>query len=118
MPPLFFHAGYTDVSNNCVVLRKDYEPDTALFYGPNLPLPIGRYIVEMKYETSAPDGTILGTLQTRDLFGTHYELKIRAGEPAILPFVRANNLLVRIAFVYARNADMRIKRIELSTPSN
>ena len=41
--PSFFHAGYTDLHRDTVILEKDSDPNDAVFYGPNMPMAPGEY---------------------------------------------------------------------------
>jgi hypothetical protein len=51
--PLFFHAGYTDLDDNAVVLRPEYEAADYIFYGPRLPFRPGPYEIELDIEADS-----------------------------------------------------------------
>ena len=119
----FFHAGYTDVDDHAVVLRPDYEPNEEIFYGPHLPLERGHFRLTLVFASDATPGTRLGELcmhvgrEPSRLLGN-----VCAGEDATFTFETDNNLPVRFGLKYSREAEIRIKKmqiesIELATPS-
>ena len=112
----FFHAGYTDLDDNTVVLRPNYEPADEIFYGPHLPLEQGHYQLTMVFLSEAPAGTQLGELWM------HVALKpsqllghVRAGEKATFAVDADNNLPVRFGLQYSREAEIRIKQIRIES---
>jgi hypothetical protein len=105
--PSLFRAGYTDLERNAVVLRADYEPEAIVLYGPKLPLPKGRYNVQLTYTTDADDGLLLGELVGRSLgSGDDRRVPVVAGRPAILTFTQPANLPVDVGLEFLRTADM------------
>lgn len=110
--PLFFHAGYTDLDSDSVVLRAAHQGDGELFYGPNLPLSAGRYGIEMEFETPADDGTDLGTFSVTCDGVQSGPFPVRAGSAAVGEFATPpRNQPLRFAFDYSRNADVTIRRV-------
>jgi hypothetical protein len=107
--PLFFHAGYTDIEAGEVVLHPDREAADAIFYGPKLPFPAGRYEVELVFDSGAPDGVKLGTLRSRYPHTRAEPVAVQAGEPAVLTCAHTTNLRLAIDFVYSRAAEIRIR---------
>ena len=111
----FFHAGYTAPDLQSVVLRKDFEPAQAIFYGPALPLEPGDYLLELFLESAAAHGTRLGRLFLRGLGGGEKEqIAVAAGEPAKLAFCQADNLPFSLAFEFERAADLTVRSVRLT----
>ena len=109
-----FRAGYTDADATSVVLRRDHDPDVELFYGPCLPLPPGRYRVELIFSTDAPEGTVLGGLTARlGTVNTLASTSVVAGQPARLEFHIADNRPFVLRFHYSRAHDMKLHGIDL-----
>lgn len=108
---LFFHAGYTDLADGSVVLRKDYEPADVIVYGPKLPFPPAEYRVEMQYSSGALAGTVMGHFFIETETGRTPDFPVVAGSKSIGEYSSlADNLPATLRFRYARNADMRIHR--------
>ena len=111
----FFHAGYTAPDLQSVVLRKDFEPAEAIFYGPSLPLEPGTYLVELAVASAAARGTRLGQLFIRGHGGGERDrTPVAAGEPARLAFRQADNLPFSLAFDFERAADLAIRSVRLT----
>lgn len=111
----FFHAGYSMPDLARVVLRKDYEQVTVVLYGPKLPLEAGRYQVDMDFESAAPAGTDLGSLNIRWPGNEETPgVAVRAGRPATHIFEQPDNRPFFLAFRYDRNADMIIRGLKLT----
>ena len=112
---LFFHAGCIDMQTDSVLLRRAYEPDAAIIYGPNLPLEKGEYVLEMDYDSDAPADTELGQLRVRLRGDDYAATAVRAGdEQARLSFDYPNSLPLRIEFVFSRNADIEVKTFTIT----
>ncbi len=110
--PLFFHAGYTDLERDTVMIRAANESDDEIFYGPHLPLSDGKYEVRMVFETGAAAGTKLGTFSVACDDQRSGPVPVVAGSPAIGAFsTPPKNQPLRFAFDYSRNADMAIQRV-------
>ncbi len=110
--PLFFHAGYTDLERDAVVVRKKYEGDREMFYGPHLPLSEGRYEVRMAFETEATAGTALGSFSVTCDNQYTEPFPVVAGSPAVGEFsTPRKNQPLRFAFDYSRNADLAIRSV-------
>ena len=110
--PLFFHAGYTDLERDAVMIRTAYESDNEIFYGPHLPLSDGKYEVRMVFETGAAVGTKLGTFSVACDDQRSGPFPVVTGSPAICNFsTPPKNQPLRFAFDYSRNADMSIHRV-------
>lgn len=108
--PLFFHAGYTDLDANAVVLRPDYEAADYIFYGPRLPFRPGRYEIELNLAADADDGTELGFFEMRVgelVFGPFPAI---AGKVARAEFELASgdNLPTTLYFKYNRSCLVKI----------
>lgn len=112
---LFFHAGCIDLETDSVLLRRDYEPDGAIFYGPELPLPRGSYELRMEFASAAAEGTRLGRLCARIRGDRFEETPAIAGRsPALIEFEYGENLPFRCEFRFKRNADTTIRSIVIS----
>ncbi len=110
--PLFFHAGYTDLERDTVMIRAANESDDEIFYGPHLPLSDGRYEVRMEFETEATNGTRLGSFSVTCDAERSGPFAVEAGALAVGEFSTApKNQPLRFAFDYSRNADMTIQRV-------
>ena len=110
--PLFFHAGYTDLKNNSVRLRPEYDPADRIFYGPKLPLADGRYQVQLGYETPAPMGAALGSFRVEIGDRPGSDVPLIAGRAALTEFSTvSNNLPVTLGFFYTRNADLELRQV-------
>ncbi len=109
--PLFYHAGYTDLAGHGVCFRSRNEPDAGIFYGPRLPLPAGRYQLELEYESPAPAGTVLGRLA---LDGGR-SVPVAAGGAAVLEYTAlAGDPPLNLVFSYTRAADMVIRGVTIT----
>lgn len=108
----FFHAGYINRENDSVVLLKDYDPKSLVFYGPKLPLEKGRYKIELVVESNAPKLTLLGQFNIR---GKHSDpihwVPVVAGMYAGTEYVHDHNLPVYLEFLYPANADIEIRSV-------
>lgn len=111
----FFHAGYSDPAQNTVVLRRDRDPAAAVFYGPKLPLVAGDYEVELKFNSTAAHGTLLGfsnvRINDRD---EHGQVPVIAGQRARIAHHQPDNQPVNLVLVYTRNADMVIEGVTIT----
>ncbi len=108
--PMFFHAGYTDLAADAVVLDPAWEPAGVVFYGPRLPLAPGRWRARMRFEAAAPAGTVLGEWQAGP--NSAGGATVRAGKPAVLELDAADGLPVICRFTYAATAPVRIQAVE------
>jgi len=111
----FFHAGYTSPDFRNVVLRKDYEPDSIVFYGPKLPLDQGKYSLEIEFDSAASPGTSLGQFNVRQRDSDDQGwVPLTAGCRAVDEFQQTNNVPFFVAFEYYRTADMTIRQVRLT----
>ncbi len=107
--PLFFHAGYTDLKRDAVILRMENEQDGEPLYGPNLPLMPGRYRLRVAVTSDAPAGAALGRLKLVCGDARFGPFPVTAGKDALAEFtIPRKNLPVRMAFDYTRQADVAI----------
>jgi hypothetical protein len=110
--PCFFHAGYWSPSQDGVVLRAAYDPrGQVTFDGPRLPVPAGTYELDFVFSTAAGEGTELGKLAVHATPPPARELVVRAGEPARLSFTHQQNLPLRMEFLFARTADVTVRKV-------
>ena len=92
-PAHLFRAGYSTPALSEVVFDPAREPAGEQLYGPNLPLPAGRYELRVDFATTAPDTTPLGTWEVllrpdRPLASA----TLIAGTPLVLAFEVPDNL--------------------------
>ncbi|MFT5474453.1 MAG: hypothetical protein ACI856_002794, partial [Kiritimatiellia bacterium] len=110
----FFHAGYSDLKNGCVVLRPDTEPDRTVFYGPRMPINVGPHSAELVVSTTAPEMTLLGHAEVYVGLEKVAAADILSGRPAHLAFHADQNLPFELRFTYSRNAQVCLHRVILS----
>lgn len=111
----FFHAGYTAPDFQGIVLRKDYDSNGVVFYGPKLPLEQGKYTLEMEFDTQAPGDTPLGRLNVRWRDSDDQNaIPVIAGSRAVCVFQQTNAVPFFMAFEYQRTADMTIRQVRLT----
>ncbi len=112
---LFFHAGCLDFETGNVLLRSDYEPDGPILYGPNLPLPRGKYKLKIDFKSPVPPGKQLGRLRARIRGKNYNETPVVSGlSPAVLSFEYPENLPFRCEFYFNRNADTTVRSITIT----
>jgi len=112
--PCFFHAGYTDLADETVVLRRAYEPDRAVVYGRIVPLPPGQYGIEFRFSSQARKDTEVGRIEIKSSTEEMAAFPVRVGHEAKASFVNRANLPVRVSFIFARNADVRMREMILT----
>ena len=110
----FFHAGYSDLKNGCVVLRPDTEPDRTVFYGPRMPINVGPHSAELVISTTAPEMTLLGRADAYVGLEKVASIDILSGRPAHVAFHADHNLPFELRFTYSRNAQVCLHRVILS----
>lgn len=110
----FFHAGFTDPLDGSVTLTPARDPEGAVLYGLNLPLERGEYRMELRFATTAQDGTRFGTMEATgdDVHGN--PAAVVAGIPARGSFTVESELPVRLNLHYNRAAVIRIHSWSLS----
>jgi hypothetical protein len=110
----FFHAGFTRPDGRSVTLRANYEPSSIVFYGPKLPLDVGRYSIELVFESPASAGTLLGNFNIR-WRGDEMDnwVPVVSGTRAVSEFDQKDNRAFFLAFNFQRAADMTIRKIIL-----
>jgi hypothetical protein len=114
-----FRAGFSTPALSEVVFDPAREPAGQQLYGPNLPLPAGRYELRVDFTSSAPDATPLGTWDI--LLRPDQPIAsapIIAGEPLALVFdvpenLPLNTILKLQPFTHAVTVHtLALKRIE------
>lgn len=116
--PWFFHAGYTDMQRQAVVIRHDWEPAGRIFYGPRLPLEPGAYRVTLEHEAKAAPGTRVGTWMVEappDVAGSRVD--VIAGLPAVLRIEPGVDRYALFSFRYNGAADIDILRVVIERES-
>ncbi len=105
----FFHAGHTDPSDGAVVLTADRDRRGAVFYGPKMPLPAGRYRADLAFSTPAAPNTVLGFWAAFSPPGNESgRADIVAGQPATLEWLQSGNLPFSLVVDFAGAADLRL----------
>lgn len=114
--PGFFHAGYTDLKEEAVVLEKGREPVDLIFYGPKLPLEKGRYRIELEFCSETPKGTLLGQFNVKrhDRDAILNWIPIVAGSPSFTEFTQTQNVPMYLEFRFLGNGSMKIKNVILT----
>jgi hypothetical protein len=110
----FFHAGFTRSDGKSVTFRAKYEPSSIVFYGPKLPLDVGRYSIELVFESPAKEGTLLGEYNIR-WRGDEADNRVPvvSGTRAVSEFDQKDNRAFSLAFNFQRTADVTIRKIIL-----
>jgi hypothetical protein len=109
-----FHAGASNPDDGSVNLEPQRDPQGAIVYGPHLPVPPGRYAVTLESDSTAPEGTELGSLAVGPAGGEMAITAARAGGPCVLRAVDLDNRPLRLEFRYLRTAPLRIRRFVLA----
>lgn len=114
----FFHAGHVEPDGTSVRMRRSYEPDTIIFYGPRLPLEKGNYQISLSYslvDAKAYEGIELGAIRIRSAGQPDSEwVPIFSGQTARFEWKAESNHPVDIQFSYTREEDMILERVGLS----
>jgi len=102
-----FHGGHS--GGDEVIFRARHDPESAILYGPKLPLPPGLYRMELVFSSGAPAGEPLGRFNVRtreeDESGA---VRVTAGRPCVTTWRQTGSLPVNAVFVYARNHDVKV----------
>jgi hypothetical protein len=115
--PTFYHAGYTDLERDAVVLRPVYEAAARIFYGPRWVVPDGRYAAELVWAEPAPAAeAYVGRLEIKlnherveaavEVFGADHEPLVFSTVPVNLP--------LEFGLHYARETEVAIRGIRLT----
>jgi len=112
--PCFFHAGYTELASNRVIMRPDRDFAGRVFYGPRLPLEPGSYRIDFRFSSPAPAGTELGTFDVTVPGGPAAGTSVVVGRAARLDVDVRVNLPIRVSFVYSRDAPIVIGSVVFS----
>jgi len=113
--PCMFHAGYTSLSDNTVVLEKEREAKALIFYGPKLPIEKGRYRIELVFKSDSPRGVLLGQFNVK-----RYErddvrwIPVVAGARSLTEFTQPQNVPMYLEFRFLGNGNLKIKCIRLT----
>jgi hypothetical protein len=102
------------LESESVLLDPDREPADYIFYGPKLPLPAGKYLVTIDYESPAPAGTKLASVRARYPSGHVTPSELVAGTPARFTYDLKTNLRLSIDLGYTRAAPLRIRSVTIS----
>jgi hypothetical protein len=118
--PLFFHAGHIDLKSGSVILRRDYDRQGFVLYGPKLPLPKGTYEMNIAFTSPAAPGIELGVINLEQNEATVEGMNafrpisvIFAGRPASVRWQQHENLPFNLALDYNANADLEIQQITI-----
>lgn len=114
LAPLFFHAGFTDLNSNRVILEPSTVPNRCVFYGPHLPLERGTYQADFNFVSPAPNGTVLGKIQIKSGDKLFSSSSVTAGATASLHLEQEDNLPIRFMFTYSREGRIEIENVVLT----
>lgn len=114
--PSFFHAGYTDMETDQVVVQKAYEEERIVFYGPKMPFPVGEYEVRVDFFSQAEAGVVLGELHLETDWNAKSGLvvPVTTQRPVTARFRLDNNLPLNMSFVFFGKADLAIAGVHLT----
>lgn len=114
--PGMFHAGYTSLSDNAVVLEKEREAKALIFYGPKLPIERGRYRIELVFSSATPRGVLLGQFNVKR-HNRDYILNwvpVMAGARSLTEFTQLQNVPMYLEFRFLGNGSLKIHSIRLT----
>jgi len=110
---LFFHAGYTDLETDGVILEPDREAADYIVYGPRLPLAPGRYEMELLVDTEAPAGTDLGHFVVDNGAERSRPFPVTAGARPTGSFYTSDcGMPVTVYYSYSRAAPVTVRGCE------
>ncbi|MEI6971789.1 MAG: hypothetical protein WCL44_09760, partial [bacterium] len=112
-PPCFFHAGYSRLDTDAVVIRRLWQPDSNIFYGPRLPLDKGAYAAVLRFGTSAPAGTLLGRWRAQVGGVDAAVIDVTSGIECAMVFDVKQNTPLVLSFEFSGKADMEIRDVWL-----
>jgi len=114
--PVFFRAGYTDLDRDAVILSPESVAADKIFYGPRLPLPIGEYLLQIKYDVDGYDGAVgsIGFRYPGDTANPLRTLVSGGSNQIVVPFMQNNNMSMTFDFDYNRAAEVVIQSVEVS----
>jgi hypothetical protein len=114
--PTFYHAGYTDLDKDAVVLTPQHEPTGRIFYGPRWVLPDGVYSAEIEWVLPPLSGELVGRLEIK-LNPQRVEGVVEIRGPSHEPLVfstRPVNLPLEFGLHYERKAKVAIRGIRIT----
>lgn len=112
----FYHAGYTDLEREAVVLRPRHEPAGRIFYGPRWLLPDGRYKAEVVWADPPGEDEIVGDFEIK-LDHQRVEASTRLEGPRHEPLAfstREINLPLEFGISYERRVPVAIRGIKVT----
>jgi hypothetical protein len=114
--PAMFHAGYTSLPDNTVVLEKKREAKALIFYGPKLPLEKGHYRVELLFSSNAPKGVLLGqfNIKRHDRDDILNWVPVMSGARSPAEFTQLQNVPMHLEFRFLGNGDIAISAIRFT----
>ena len=114
--PGMFHAGYTRLADDTVVLEKEREAKVLVFYGPKLPIENGSYRIELVFNSDAPRGVLLGqfNVQCRENDCILNWIPVMAGARSLTEFTQLQNVSMYLEFLFLGNGSLAIKSLKLT----
>ena len=114
--PGMFHAGYTSLADNTVVLEKGREAKALIFYGPKLPLEKGYYRIELVFSSNSPRGVLLGQFNVKrhDRDYILNWIPVMAGARSLTEFTQTYNVPMHLEFRFLGNGNLETSGIRIT----
>jgi hypothetical protein len=112
----FYHAGYTDLARDAVVLRPAYERADRVFYGPRWVLPDGRYEAMLEWADPLPPDVMIGRFEVRlDHQRAEDTVEVIGASHRPLVFdTRKLNLPLEFGLYFSREAEVALRGIRVT----
>jgi hypothetical protein len=112
----FYHAGYTDLARDAVVLRPAYERADRVFCGPRWVLPDGRYEAMLEWADPLPPDVMIGRFEVRlDHQRAEDTVEVIGASHRPLVFdTRKLNLPLEFGLYFSREAEVALRGIRVT----
>lgn len=109
--PTLFRAGFTDLSDNSVVLTPERVAHGDVFYGPRFLFPRGRYRITLHYQASEGTTEPLGAFRVREPLTSRTDpVPVESGRDRVELVVTLSEPLPLVtAFTYFRRDTVRLR---------
>lgn len=114
--PGMFHAGYTSLADDTIVLEKEREAKALIFYGPKLPIEKGRYQIELVFNSDSPSGVLLGQFNVKrhDRDYILNWIPVMAGGRSLTEFTQLQNVPMYLEFRFLGSGNLKISGIRIT----